>query len=136
MDTLTQLERSEVMRRVLSKNTKPELRVRHLLYSLGFRYRLHCSDLPGTPDVVFRSRRKVIFVHGCFWHAHLGCPNNRIPKSHTEFWDSKISNNRRRDLRNISQLRRLGWGVQVIWECQIPNVSRVAKRVLKFLGDS
>ena len=135
MDTVSQSRRSEIMARVRSKNTKPEMIVRQLVFALGYRYRLHVKNLPGTPDLVFSSRKKVIFVHGCFWHAHPGCKNNRMPKSRTEFWVPKICNNRCRDLRSISRLRCLGWGVQVIWECQIQNVNAIAKRVVRFLGE-
>ena len=121
MDTLTQRERSERMRRVRSKDTKPELAVRQLVHSMGYRYRLHAAELPGKPDLVFPSRRKVIFVHGCFWHRHRGCPRCRLPKSRIKFWKTKFEGNRRRDTNNKRKLTRLGWCYLVIWECQVSN---------------
>jgi DNA mismatch endonuclease (patch repair protein) len=134
LDNVSQSRRSEIMARVRSKDTKPEMLVRRLVFALGYRYRLHVSMLPGTPDLVFSSRKKVLFVHGCFWHAHPGCRNHRLPKSNLEFWIPKINNNRARDVRNVAKLRRLGWGVQVIWECQVRDLPRIANRITRFLG--
>ncbi len=119
MDTLTKTERTERMSRIRSKDTKPELHVRRLVYSLGYRYRLHRRDLPGTPDLVFPSRRKVIFVHGCFWHRHTGCPNTRWPKSKLGFWKPKLEANKRRDIKHKKQLTRQGWRYLVVWECEL-----------------
>jgi len=119
MDTLTKTERTERMSRIRSKYTKPELHVRRLVYSLGYRYRLHRRDLPGTPDLVFPSRRKVIFVHGCFWHRHTGCPNTRWPKSKLGFWKPKLEANKRRDIKHKKQLTRQGWRYLVVWECEL-----------------
>ena len=110
MDTLSHAERSERMGRVRSKNTKPELVVRRLIHSLGYRYRLHRTDLLGCPDLVFPCRKKLIFIHGCFWHRHDGCPNTRLPKSRLDFWQTKFEVNRDRD-RNVkidSRLRARG----------------------------
>lgn len=135
-DPLTPIERSKRMSLVRSKNTKPELRVRKLVHSLGYRYRLHARDLPGHPDLVFRGRRKVIFVHGCFWHRH-NCPlGNRLPKSRVEFWQAKLEGNRKRDRRNQRKLRKAGWSVMVIWECQTlpPNIERLTSRIERFLN--
>ncbi len=135
-DTLTARQRSERMSRVRSKDTKPEIRVRRLIHGMGYRYRLHAKDLPGCPDLVFRSRRKVVFVHGCFWHRHDGCSRNRIPKSpeRQAFWRSKLDENARRDQVNQTALEELGWRVLVVWECETKDVSRLANRVRTFLG--
>lgn len=121
------------MRRVRAKNTGPEMRVRKLVFSMGYRYRLHDRSLPGTPDLVFRRPRKVIFVHGCFWHRHARCALARLPKSRTEFWVPKLEGNRRRDRRNMSRLRRAGWDVLVVWECEIADIPRLGKRIRGFL---
>lgn len=134
MDTLSRAERSERMGRVRSKNTKPELVVRRLVHSLGYRYRLHRTDLPGCPDLVFVSRKKVIFIHGCFWHRHDGCPNTRLPKSRLDFWQPKLEANRLRDARNLRCLRSRGWRIMVIWECQVKNVAKLGRRITRFLG--
>jgi DNA mismatch endonuclease (patch repair protein) len=116
MDNLTKQERSERMSRVRGKDTKPEMTVRGLVHRMGFRYRLHVGDLPGKPDMVFPRLGKIILVHGCFWHQHPGC--GRQPKSKMGFWTKKLSQNRERDLRNQQKLRRLGWRILIVWECQ------------------
>ena len=133
MDTLTRIERSKRMALIRSKNTKPELLVRRIAHSCGYRFRLHVSDLPGKPDLVFPRHRKVIFVHGCFWHRHPGCALARLPKSKLRFWVPKLTENRRRDLRNIARLRRDKWKVIVVWECQLKNPISLEKRIKKFL---
>lgn len=136
LDPLTVRERSERMSRVRSKDTKPEMRVRRLVHGLGYRYRLHARDLPGRPDLVFRPRCKVIFVHGCFWHRHEGCSRNRIPKSpeRRQFWRDKLDGNVRRDRRNQAALREMGWDVLVIWECETKGESeRLIDRIRAFL---
>lgn len=135
MDTLTPAERSARMGLVRSKDTKPEVLVRKLTHSMGFRYRLHDSSLPGKPDLVFPGRRKIIFVHGCFWHRHGTCKNTRWPKSRLEFWKPKLERNRARDLSNRKALRKLGWRVLVIWECQIEESERLRERIRHFLAD-
>src|SRR5882724_12236309 len=112
MDTLTQAQRSKRMSRVRYKDTKPELAMRRLLWALGFRYRLHGRDLPGKPDIVFPALKKVIFIHGCFWHRHPRC--GRMPKSRLEFWEPKLRENRSRDLRNQRALKKLGWKYLVV----------------------
>lgn len=134
MDNLTLQQRSDVMARVRSKGMRPELAVRKLAYSLGYRYRLHARDLPGCPDMVFRPRRKVVFVHGCFWHRHANCKLARMPKSHVSFWRQKLEGNRRRDEEKRRELVRAGWRVLTIWECQIPKIGRVAARLQRFLN--
>lgn len=133
MDLLTPRQRSVVMSAVKGKNTGPELAVRKLVHGLGYRYRLHGKGLPGKPDLVFRCRGAIIFVHGCFWHRHPGCALARLPKSRNDFWEPKLTANRVRDLRNERALRALGWRVQVIWECQIANTERLEGRLRRFL---
>ena len=117
-DTLSKEARSALMSRIRGKDTKPEIVVRRTLHSLGYRYRLHAKELPGSPDIVMRPRKKAIFVHGCFWHAHEGCGIARIPKTRAEFWENKFGRNRARDLRNTRMLVDEGWRVLTIWECQ------------------
>jgi len=125
--------RSQLMSRIRGKNTVPEITVRRLLHAVGYRFRLHRRDLPGTPDIVFPARRKVVFVHGCFWHAH-GCRIGRPPKSRLAFWNSKFARNRSNDRRNVQALRRLGWAVLTIWQCQIRSTERLETRLVDFLG--
>lgn len=122
MDVFTREKRSEVMSRVRSRDTKPEMLVRRYLHSKGLRYRLNRKDLPGKPDLVFPSRRAVVFVHGCFWHGHAGCPKAKLPSTRREFWHAKIESNIARDSRLLEALERDGWSCLVIWECEIsPN---------------
>ncbi|MCC6364231.1 MAG: DNA mismatch endonuclease Vsr [Bryobacterales bacterium] len=136
MDTLSPAERSERMGRVHCKDTKPEWVVRRLVHALGFRYRLHNAALPGKPDLVFSGRRKVIFVHGCFWHRHGSrCPLARLPKSRLDFWRTKLEGNRRRDEKNVRLLRAAGWKILTIWECQLPCAEVLKARIIRFLGD-
>ena len=134
-DTLTADRRSEVMGRIRSKDTTPELRVRRLVHGMGYRYRLHAKGLPGRPDLVFRPRRKAIFVHGCFWHRHEGCSRSQIPKTRTGFWQDKLDGNVRRDQTNEAALRSDGWGVLTIWECETKyDPVRLTRRIERFLG--
>jgi DNA mismatch endonuclease, patch repair protein len=133
VDSLSPKERSEVMARVRSKNSRPEMLVRKLVFSLGYRYRLHDNRLPGRPDLVFRSRRKVIFVHGCFWHRHSRCALARMPKSRLDFWRPKLEGNKVRDRRNHRALTRGGWRVLTIWECQTSEPERLRKIIRRFL---
>ena len=134
MDTLSPAERSERMSRVRNKDTKPEMLVRRLVHGLGFRYRLHRTDLPGTPDMVFASRRKVIFVHGCFWHRHETCKLARLPKSKLHFWLPKLEGNRERDRRYQQELVRLGWNYLIIWECELADVDKLKYKISRFLN--
>lgn len=133
MDLLTRSQRSAVMSAVKSKDTVPELTVRKLIHGLGYRYRLHGKGLPGKPDLVFRGRQAIIFIHGCFWHRHPGCALARLPKSRIDFWEPKLSANRLRDRRNERALRTQGWRVLVIWECQIAKTERLIARIRRFL---
>lgn len=134
-DTLTGAERSERMSRVRGRGSKPEMVVRRLVHGMGYRYRLHRRDLPGTPDLVFPSRRKAIFVHGCFWHRHPdpACKLARLPKSRLDFWRPKLEGNRRRDLKNRAKLEELGWEVLVVWECRIGYKEHIANEIRTFL---
>lgn len=132
--TLT-VERSEIMRRVRSADTTPELIVRKIAHSLGFRYRLHKKDLPGKPDLVFSRKRKVIFVHGCFWHGHKCTRGNRLPKENREYWTNKINTNRKRDKRNVEELSIEGWSVLIIWECETKDWYALTQRITEFLND-
>jgi DNA mismatch endonuclease, patch repair protein len=135
VDTLSTKERSEIMARVRSKNSRPELLVRKLISKLGYRYRLHQKSLPGCPDLVFTSRQKVIFVHGCFWHRHTRCALARMPKSRLEFWMPKLEGNKVRDRRNYRALAREGWEMLTIWECQLSSPERVCEKVRRFLDE-
>ncbi len=132
-DNRTPESRSALMSRIGGKNTAPELTVRRLLHSLGYRFRLHRRELPGTPDIVFPSRRKAIFVNGCFWHAH-GCRIGRPPKSRPEFWRPKLDRNRARDKRNKSELRAMGWAVLTVWQCQTRKPDMLSTKLVSFLG--
>jgi DNA mismatch endonuclease, patch repair protein len=122
------------MARIRSKDTKPELIVRSIVHRLGYRFRLHRRDLAGSPDLVFPSRKKAIFVHGCFWHAHGGCKVANRPKSRRPYWDEKFQRNKRRDKANETMLKDAGWEVETIWECETKSLDLVAARVTKFLG--
>ena len=133
MDRLNQHQRSLLMRRIGSKDTKPELFVRRLLHRMGYRYRLHANSLPGTPDIVFPSRVKVIFVHGCFWHQHPGCRDAYIPNSRVEYWLPKLERNRQRDKENQTNLMALGWKVLIVWECQLADQMKLERRFRAFL---
>jgi len=138
-DLLTPAQRSENMRRIKSKDMKPEMTVRSLVHALGYRYRLHRSDLPGKPDLVFSPRRKVIFVHGCFWHGHdnPGCVDGqRRPKSNLDYWLPKLARNQQRDQARIAELGQLGWSAMVIWECETRDSTSLAERLRHFLTSS
>ncbi len=131
-DPLSQAERSERMSRVHHADTKLELAVRRIVYDMGYRYRLHAKDLPGHPDLVFRSRKKVIFVHGCFWHQH-GCRQYRMPKSRLDFWAQKLEKNVERDGKTYTTLKEKGWRILVIWECEMKDRDAVRMRIRDFL---
>ena len=133
VDRLSRSARSENMRRIHSKDSAVELRVRKLVHHLGFRYRLHRHDLDGRPDLVFIGRRKVIFVHGCFWHAHSTCRIARKPKSNERYWLPKLCQTKERDKRNRIKLIKSGWGCLVIWECQTDNLDALATAIREFL---
>jgi DNA mismatch endonuclease, patch repair protein len=132
MDIYTREKRSELMSKVRTSGTNPEMIVRRKLHSLGFRFRLHCKNLPGKPDIVLPKYRSVVFVHGCFWHHHIGCGKSKLPVSNADFWRDKIFENVRRDRRRVSELKKLGWRVLTIWECEAKNGSYTAKLVKFF----
>ena len=133
MDTLTAQERSERMRRVRSRDTRPELRLRQIVRGLGYRYRTNRRDVVGQPDLVFVSRRRVIFLHGCFWHRHNCASGRRVPKSRIDFWSAKFSRNVERDAHVRKMLRLAGWRALVVWECELRHPERVARRIQRFL---
>ena len=122
------------MSRIHGANTKPELAVRSLLHRMGYRFRLHQKDLPGTPDIVMRGRGTVVFVHGCFWHGHA-CKRTKMPKSRVDYWAEKIEGNRRRDARKRRKLKSLGWNVVVVWECELKRPDRLAGKLRRSIGD-
>jgi DNA mismatch endonuclease, patch repair protein len=133
-DTLTRLERSQLMAKIKGKNTGPELAVRSLLHRAGHRFRIHVRDLPGTPDVVMPRHRTIVFVHGCFWHRHPHCKIATTPKSHKKFWLEKFVRNVANDRKHRRQLRRLGWRVVTVWSCQLKHPDRVLARIEKALA--
>lgn len=133
-DHLDEVTRSALMARIRGKDTKPEMIVRRLAHGLGYRYGLHRKGLPGSPDLVFPSRRKVVFVHGCFWHRHPGCRKASTPGTRREFWEAKFERNVERDIRKEIQLMAAGWEVLVIWECETRDVERLAATLRNFLG--
>lgn len=124
---MTPEQRSHLMASIKSKDTRPEKRVRSLLHAMGFRFRIHRKDLPGTPDIVLPRYSTVIFVHGCFWHRHEGCKDCRLPKTNAEKWSAKFEANAIRDRNNIQQLENLGWRVLIVWECQTRDLEGLSK---------
>ncbi|MCE7905556.1 MAG: DNA mismatch endonuclease Vsr [Anaerolineae bacterium CFX3] len=133
MDVLTPEQRKLNMSRIRNKDTRPEIVVRSLIHRMGYRYRLHVKNLSGKPDLVFPRRRKIIFVHGCFWHMH-NCKYGRVkPQTNAEFWENKRLGNIERDRKNLSLLKKDGWKVLVVWECWIRNPQSLADRILIFL---
>jgi DNA mismatch endonuclease, patch repair protein len=133
VDHVDALTRSAIMASVKSADTGPEMTLRRLLHALGYRYRLHHAHLPGRPDLAFPARRKVIFVHGCFWHRHEGCRYAGLPKTRPEFWQAKFDSNEARDKRNRKELQRLGWKSMVVWQCELQAPEKVLRRVIRFL---
>lgn len=133
-DTRTRAQRRRIMRAVRSRDTGPERVVRRLLHGLGYRYRLHRRDLPGSPDLVFPARRKAIFVHGCFWHAHDGCRWGRPPKSRPDYWLPKLERNRARDAEKRTLLEALGWRALVVWQCETRDAGALSVKLRAFLN--
>lgn len=121
------------MRRIRNKDTNPELQVRRLVFKMGYRYRLHCRNLPGKPDLVFSRRKKVVFVHGCFWHLHKNCGEARLPKTNTDYWWPKLKRNKARDAKNQAKLEGAGWSCLVLWECQLKHTDKMKKNISRFL---
>ncbi|KIC13781.1 very short patch repair endonuclease [Leisingera sp. ANG-DT] len=131
-DKLTPERRSANMAKIRAKNTKPEMLVRRMVHGMGIRYRLHRKDLPGKPDLVFGPRRKVIFVHGCFWHLH-DCRDGRIPATRRDYWEPKLLRNAERDAEHLAALQAAGWQVLTIWECESKDLAALEKRLTQFL---
>jgi DNA mismatch endonuclease (patch repair protein) len=128
--------RSEIMSSIGSRHTGPEMLVRSLIHRMGFRFRLHIKELPGTPDIVLPRLRKIVLVNGCLWHGHAGCSRSGLPKSNSDFWETKVAFNRLRDSRNLAELRRLGWDVLQVWQCQMRSrkgIELTAGRLSRFL---
>ena len=122
------------MSRVSGKNTKPEIAVRSLLHNLGFRFRLHRKDLPGKPDITLPKYKKVIFVHGCFWHGHADCSRSKRPSTNEEFWREKLDENIERDKATVNALKQLGWDVLTVWACEVKDTNKLKIMLLSFLG--
>lgn len=134
MDTRTPEQRRRIMQAVRSKDTGPELTVRRLLHRMGYRYRLHRTDLPGRPDIAFIGRKKAVFVHGCFWHGH-DCRKGRAPKSRLDYWQPKLQGNIKRDRANKELLEARGWTVLTVWQCELCDLSALATRLQDFVED-
>ena len=122
------------MSRVSGKNTQPEIAVRSLLHNLGFRFRLHRKDLPGKPDITLPKYKKVIFVHGCFWHGHEDCPRSKRPSTNEEFWREKLNKNIERDKETVTALKELGWDVLTVWACEVKDTNKLKTKLFSFLG--
>lgn len=138
-DVLTKEQRQLNMRNIKGKNTKPEILLRRALHARGLRYRLHCKELPGSPDLVFPKYRAVIFVHGCFWHRH-GCKHTSMPSTRKDFWEQKFLQNVRRDSKVVTELEQAGWRVGIVWECQLKKahgeLSPLCNQIIQFLKNS
>lgn len=134
-DNITSEERSDIMRRVKNKNTRPEIAFRKLLWNMGYRYRKNVTKLPGQPDIVFKGKKKVIFIHGCFWHRHEGCQHTRTPKSKVDFWTKKFEDTKKRDQRTYDKLRENGWNYLIVWECEIKekNYECLREKIYEFM---
>lgn len=134
VDVLTPEQRRYNMSQIKSKDTKPEITIRRLLHKLGYRYRLHRADLPGKPDMIFPKIKKVIFVHGCYWHMHRCRYGRVVPKTNAKFWQNKRNSNVERDRKNIKKLRKLGWDILVVWQCQIRSINKLQNKLIYFLS--
>lgn len=133
VDTIPPNRRSENMRQIKSKGMKPEMAVRRLVHSKGFRFRLHSPRLPGKPDLVFPRLKRIIEVRGCFWHRHQGCIDSHVPKSRRDYWLPKLRRNQKRDSDNVKKLRGMGWRVLVVWECEVANIKKLSAKLEAFL---
>ena len=127
-------QRSRNMSAIKSKNTKPEIKVRKILHSMGYRFRLHSKDLPGSPDIVLPKYKTVIFVHGCFWHRHENCKYASTPKTRKEFWENKFNANKIRDQKKLKEIKNLGWKFIIIWECEARNIQSIEEKIKRFLN--
>ena len=133
-DKVTPKIRSRIMSHIRSESMAPEMLLRQLVYAMGYRYRLHRIDLPGKPDLVFQGRKKIIFVHGCFWHQHAECKDGHLPKTNLQYWIPKLERNIQRDKKVVEELTEIGWDVLVIWECQLADRERLAIKLKEFLS--
>jgi DNA mismatch endonuclease (patch repair protein) len=137
LDKISKQRRSHNMRQIRSKDTAPELALRRIVHRMGYRFRLHRKDLPGKPDLVFPGRKKVVFLHGCFWHQHRGCREGRLPGTRQEYWQPKLERNQERDAVSQTALKALGWDVLTLWECEVAKTpSAIAGQLRQFLGPS
>ncbi len=134
-DVFTKEKRSWIMSRIKGRDTKPEILVRSIVHRMGFRFRLHQRELPGNPDIVLARHGKVIFVHGCFWHGHKRCPRSKRPETNTSFWNKKLDGNIERDKRLRKELRRMGWKMLIIWQCETLKPEKLLKKLERFLYD-
>lgn len=134
-DVFSKEKRSWIMSRVKGRDTKPEILVRSFLHRMGYRFRIHRRDLPGNPDIVLPRFGKVVFVHGCFWHGHKACPRSKRPTTNEDFWNKKLDGNIERDKRFRLELRRMGWKVLVVWECETRKPERLLRKLERFLRD-
>lgn len=134
-DRLSPQRRSALMARVRDRDTSPERIVRRLLHGVGYRYRLHRKDLPGKPDLVFSGRKKIVFIHGCWWHRHPGCQKASSPKSHVAYWEEKFRRNVERDALAATALAAAGWGILVVWECEVKHLEILRSKLIEFLGN-
>ncbi len=132
-DKLTPERRSANMSKIRSQDTSPELIVRRLVHGMGYRFRLHVASLPGKPDIVLARLKSIIEVRGCFWHQHPGCIDSHVPKSHKQYWEPKLQRNQRRDKENGRSLRKLGWRVYIVWECETRESTKLSRRIARFL---
>lgn len=133
-DVFSRKKRSWIMSRVKGRDTGPELVVRSQIHRMGYRFRLCCRDLPGYPDIVLPHHRKVVFVHGCFWHSHRGCPRATKPASNRAFWRKKLRSNFTRDRKHMTQIRKLGWKALVVWECEVKQPKVLMRKLRRFLS--
>lgn len=134
-DVFNPAKRSAIMASIKGENTKPEVFVRKLVHSLGYRFRLHQKKFPGKPDLVLPRHEKIIFVHGCFWHGHARCSRAALPSTNTQFWQKKILGNKDRDARILRKLNRSGWRVLVVWQCQTRDIEKLTRRLKYFLSE-
>jgi DNA mismatch endonuclease (patch repair protein) len=134
-DVFPKEKRSHIMSRVRGKNTNTEREVRSIIHRMGFRFRLHCKELPGSPDIVLPKLKKIVLVHGCFWHGHSGCTRSARPTSNSEFWNNKLERNAQRDADKLTQLQELGWHVLIVWGCEIKNTEELQARLEAFLHE-
>jgi len=133
MDVFSRATRSQIMSRVSGKNTQPEIVVRSLLHNMGYRFRLHRKDLPGKPDITLPKYKKIIFIHGCFWHGHTGCPRSKRPATNQKFWREKLDKNIERDKVTVNALRQLGWDVLTVWSCEVKDTNKLKSKLISFL---